>query len=259
LLASVIISIGLFFALLIGLETGRRLGRRLNTTSDDSGTGAAERLIFTVLGLIFAFSFSASATRFNDRRKLIVDQANALTTASMRLDVLEAADRIAIRQKMLQWVGEAQNLSPLEDDASTRAATIARAAQLQTDAWHLAAAAVEKKQQPALWALVMTPINDWTNLSSTRQAVDNLDTPRVVIVTLIVLSLIASVLAGFPMSRSSTRSSVLHGIALAASLSFVVLVIFDLDGPRSGFIQVRSIDQTMAHTEQSIKAALEGK
>ncbi len=252
---SLLISIGLFFALLVGLQVGRRLGRRFNLHKDDVGTGATDGVVFAVFGLLVAFTFSATAARFNERKKLIVDQANALGTANLRLDALDPDDRTAIRQKMLQWVQLAQSLSTTEGDAATVNAVIVRASRLQSDVWHLGALAVAKKQQPALWSFVMSPINEWIDLSSTRQAMDNLGAPPLVIPTLVVLSLVAALLAGFHMSRYP-RQSMLHCAAFAGIISFVILVIFDLNHPRSGLIQVRSIDQSMAQVEQSIKAAL---
>ena len=254
-LESFLISIGLFVGLLIGLALGRRIGRRLGATKEDVGTGAAEGVVFAVFGLVVAFTFSASASRFNERRQLIVDQANALGTVNLRLDALDADDRTVIRQKMLQWVQLAQNLSASAGDETARNAAIAQASQLQTDVWHLAAAAVEKKQQPALWAFVMSPINDWSDLSSTRQAMDNLGAPPMVMPTLMMMSLVASLLAGFHMSRYS-RQSLLHSIAFAGVIAFVIFVIFDLNHPRSGLIQLRSVDQSMAQAEQSIRSAL---
>src|SRR5262249_51178537 len=121
--------------------------------------------------------------------------------------------------------------------------------------WRLAAAAVEKKQQPPLWSFVMPPINDWTDLSSTRLAQDNLGTPPMVMPTLVALSLITALMAGNQMPRSD-RPSLLHRVPFAAILSFLMLVIFDLNHPRSGLIQVGSVDQSMAQVEQSLKAAL---
>ena len=257
-LGSLLISIGLFVALIAGIEAGRRVGRRTAAAKEDGGTGAAEGVVFAVFGLIVAFTFSASATRFNDRRKLIVEQANALGTANLRLDALDPGDRGPIRRKMLQWVRLAQDLSSSETDVAGRAAVLAQAAQLQGDVWRMAAAGVERKQQPAIWGFVMPPINDWMDLSSTRQAQDDLGTPPMVMPTVIVLSLAASVLVGYRMSRQAGRN-VLHRVAFSAILSLLMLVILDLDHPRSGLIQVRSADQSMAQVEQSLNAALGGQ
>ena len=52
------------------------------------GTGAAEGAVFGLLGLILAFSFSGAATRFEQRRHLITEEANAIGTAYLRLDLL---------------------------------------------------------------------------------------------------------------------------------------------------------------------------
>ena len=255
-LQSLLTFAALIAALLAGLEAGRRLGRRLDLSKDEIGTGAAEGVIFAVFGLIVAFTFSQAASRFNERRRLIVDQANALGTANLRLDALDPADRAAIRRKMLEWAQLAQTLSASAGDSAARDATLAQGAKLQGEIWSLAAAAVEKKQQPALWAFVMPPINDWTDLTSVREALNYLGTPPVVMPTVIGMSLVASILAGFQMSRYP-RQSTLHRAVFAASLAFIITVMLDLNRPRSGLIRIGAADRSMAQTEASIRALLE--
>ncbi len=44
--------------------------------------------MFALLGLLVAFTFSGAASRFEDRRHLISEEANAIGTAYLRLDLL---------------------------------------------------------------------------------------------------------------------------------------------------------------------------
>lgn len=250
---SVLVSIGLFAALLLGLEIGRRVGRAVRVEEAEVGSAAADGVIFAVFGLIVAFTFSTSASRFDERRKLIVEQANALGTASLRLDALDPADRVPIRRLMIRWTELAQRI-PAVDDKAEMAAVVNDAAGLQSEVWRLAAAAVERKQQAALWAFVMSPINDWTNLSTSRLATNDLGTPPMVMPTVVVLSFVASVLAGFHMSRH--RRSWLHCVAFSGILALVIYVILDLNHPRSGLIRVDAMDVTIKQAEQSLQRAL---
>jgi hypothetical protein len=257
-LLSLLLSIGLFFALMAGLEAGQQIGRRVNAAKEDVGTAAAEGVIFAVFGLIVAFTFSAAAARFNERRLLIVNQANALGTSSQRLDVLDPTDRTAIRQKMLQWTQSAQQLTADDSDDPAHAGTVAQTSALENDIWHLTTAAIERKQQPALWTFVMSPMNEWSDLSTRRRAENTLNMPPMIMATLIVLSLAASLLAGFRISGHS-RKSLLHRIIFAGILAFLIFMIFDLNHPRSGLIQVGSADKSFVQVEQSLKAALSEK
>ena len=52
-----------------------------------SGAGIVEGAVFALLGLLLAFTFAGAASRFDDRRKLIVEESNAIGTAYLRLDL----------------------------------------------------------------------------------------------------------------------------------------------------------------------------
>ena len=80
---------GLFLGLLLMMEAGRRLGvRRLAADPEGAraGIGAVEGAVFALLGLLIAFTFSGAASRFDDRRHLVAEEANAIGTAWLRID-----------------------------------------------------------------------------------------------------------------------------------------------------------------------------
>ena len=84
---------GLFLGMLLMCEVGRRIGIRSLSKYPDGlakGTGAAEAAVFGLLGLLIAFTFSGAATRFEARRHLIVAEANTISTAYLRVDLLPA-------------------------------------------------------------------------------------------------------------------------------------------------------------------------
>jgi hypothetical protein len=90
-LAASVLAIGLFLGILFLLEIGRRAGlRRLARDSEGARTGLAvvEGAVFGLMGLLLAFTFSGAASRFDARRQLIVEEANAIGIAYLRLDLL---------------------------------------------------------------------------------------------------------------------------------------------------------------------------
>src|SRR5262245_37464051 len=81
----------LFAALLLCLAAGRRAGRKaFGSDRPPSGLGTVEAVTFGLLGLLLAFTFSGAAERLDTRRGQIVDEANDIGTAWLRLDVLPA-------------------------------------------------------------------------------------------------------------------------------------------------------------------------
>jgi hypothetical protein len=98
---------GLFLGTLALLETGRRIGlRRLAKDSEAArtGLGVVEGAIFALMGLLIAFTFSGAASRFDTRRHLVVEEANAIGTAYLRLDLLPSDAQSALRESFRQYV-----------------------------------------------------------------------------------------------------------------------------------------------------------
>ena len=90
-------SVGLFVGMLVCLEVGYRIGSygvERHQELEHEGTGAIEAAVFALLGLLLAFTFGGAMTRLETRRELIVQEANAIGTAYLRLDVLPAADSV---------------------------------------------------------------------------------------------------------------------------------------------------------------------
>src|SRR5262249_6396988 len=90
-LRAALVSAVLFVALLASLELGRRWGRARIASDPDSrreGLGGVEGAVYGLLGLLVAFSFSGAAARYEVRRDQIVQEANAIGTAYLRLDFL---------------------------------------------------------------------------------------------------------------------------------------------------------------------------
>jgi len=67
---ALVLFIGLFAGILISLEVGYRIGRRSSKRNPErgfEGLGAMEAAIFSLLGLLLAFSFSGATSRFDAR------------------------------------------------------------------------------------------------------------------------------------------------------------------------------------------------
>ena len=107
LLTAVLFALSLFLGVLASLEIGRRIGlARLARDPEGAraGTGAVDGAIYGLLGLLVAFTFSGAASRFEERRKLIGEEANAIGTAYLRLDLLPAEAQGPLKEKFRQYL-----------------------------------------------------------------------------------------------------------------------------------------------------------
>ena len=94
-ISPVLFSILLFLGMLIMLEVGRRLAvrrRSKEADSERSNLGPIEGAVFALFGLLMAFTFSGAASRFNEKRMLIAEEANTIETAYLRLHLVPDAE-----------------------------------------------------------------------------------------------------------------------------------------------------------------------
>src|SRR6187455_113096 len=102
-----LLATGLLFGMVAALEAGRRIGtRRLARDPDgaQAGLGVVEGAVFSLLGLLIAFTFSGAAGRFDNRRQLGIQEANDIGTAYLRINVLPSAAQPPLRQLFRQYV-----------------------------------------------------------------------------------------------------------------------------------------------------------
>src|SRR6476619_7702598 len=106
-LVSILIAVGLFGGMLLMQVVGRRLGereRRIDPDGKHDGAMAAEAAVVGLLGLLVAFTFSGAGSRFDSRRNLIVDEANAIGTAWLRIDLLPPDRQQPVRDLFRKYV-----------------------------------------------------------------------------------------------------------------------------------------------------------
>src|SRR5262245_57686366 len=95
---------GLFLCILLFAELGRRIGLwlRAKAVRESASPVTIETAIYALMGLMLAFTFSGAASRFDLRRTQTVQEANAIGTAYLRLDLLPAAEQPALREHFRQ-------------------------------------------------------------------------------------------------------------------------------------------------------------
>ncbi len=68
------------------------------------GIGPIEASVFGLLGLLLAFSFAGGTSRLDTRRQLIVEEANAIGTAYLRLDLVAVANQPEMRRLFREYL-----------------------------------------------------------------------------------------------------------------------------------------------------------
>ena len=139
-------------ALLLGMIAlyllGARLVLRFSSADKDGASTAAETAVFSLLGLLLSFTFFGAASRLEDRRHLVTQEANDIGTAWLRLDMVPAAAQPPLRQLFRDYTSaRIASFADVTDTAATLQAS-QQATQLQARIWSEAVSAVRLPDAP---------------------------------------------------------------------------------------------------------------
>jgi hypothetical protein len=253
-LIAVFFAVGLFFGMLLLLELGRRLGRRRQGRDEEgarAGLGAVEGAVFALLGLLIAFTFSGAAARFDARRQLIVEEANAIGTAWLRLDLLPTTARSELQDLFRRYLDARLAVYQTLPDLAAARAELSKANALQDEIWTRAVAAGQQASTPLVVPLVPA-LNQMFDIATTRTAAVLMHPPAIVFIMLGVLALMSALLAGFAMAGGKSRSWI-HVLGFALIMAVTVYVILDLEFPRLGLIRVDAADRVLFELRDRMK------
>ena len=252
--AAAAVFLGILGFLTIGRVVGRR-AIRLHGSAGLASTGSLEAAVFALLGLLIAFTFSGALSRFDARRALVVDEANAIGTAYLRIDVLPVAAQPRMREAFRNYTDARIATYKKLPDLDAAGEELARSLQLQGEIWSQAVAATRgPESRPGTEMLVMPPLNEMFDIATVRVTAAQMHPPTIVFAMLIALALASALLAGYQSAddKGKVRNG-LHKVGFAAIIAFTVYVIIDIEYPRLGWIRIDAIDQVLVNVRASMK------
>ena len=253
-LISILFAGGLFVGMVLLLELGRRLGRRRQGKDEEggrAGLGAVEGAVFALMGLMIAFTFSGAAARFDSRRQLIVEEANAIGTAWLRLDLLPPTAQPELRDLFRRYLDTRLAVYQKLPDIQAAFAEVGKANALQGEIWSRAVTASQQASTP-LVAQLVPALNQMFDIATTRTMAAQMHPPAIIFIMLGVLALMCALLAGYAMAGGKSRSWI-HLVGFALIMATTVYVILDLEFPRFGLIRIDATDRVLYELRESMK------
>ena len=251
---AILLAAGLFVGMVLFLELGRRIGaRRLREDPEGAkaGKGAIEGAVFALFGLLLAFTFSGAASRFDDRKHLVVEEANDIGTAYLRVDLLPAEVQPELRDLFRAYLDSRIATYRKLPDVAAAHAEVARSVELQGKIWNRVMQATRVMGPSPATPVVVGALNDMFDIVTTRVMAAKMHPPKILFGLLFVLALGCSVVAGYGMAESRSRSWI-HMIGFAAVTALTVYVILDMEYPRFGLIRVDEVDEVLVQLRQSM-------
>lgn len=246
--------LGLFVGMLVCMELGRRWGSRkvgLLTQGSNAGMTLVDTAVFSLLGLLMAFTFSGAAGRLDSRRHLVAEETNAIGTAWSRIDLLPAQAQPHLRELFRKHMESRLEIYRRMPDVESVREEMARSVQIQQEIWDAAVAGC-KASDNHIEIVVLPAMNAMFDITTTRTVAAMIHPPPIIYAMLFFLPLWCSLLAGYEMTGAS-RTSWVHMISFAGMVCMALFVILDLEFPRAGLIRIDETDRVLIDLYERIK------
>jgi len=226
--------------IMIASEVGYRMGRSARRRSEDEKESSVTAIVGSILGLtafMLAFTFGIVTDRYDARKALVRDEANAIGTAYLRSDFLPESDRAEATELFREYVDCRLAAAQSRGLDRIRKAMI-ESNRIQRQLWDMAVVNARKDIHSTVAALYIDSLNQVIDIHALRVAVGlQARIPAGIWLVLCVLVVLGILAVGYQIAIAGSRRPRVT-LILAVSFSLVIMLIASLDQPQSGFIKV---------------------
>jgi len=230
----------------IGWQLGSRGGSRAG-----GNVSTLESAMLGLLALIIGFTFAMALSRFEARRVAVLNEANAIGTTALRARLLPEPYRTDILKLLKEYVQIRVDIVQSDHSLAELRTIVDRSNVIQGALWQQAKAMVAKDNSMVPTGLFIQTLNEMIDDQEKRLAAFRNRVPNVVLLGLFGIATIAGGFAGYASGLDPKRNR-LPVYITGFLVSAVILLIFDLDRPSSGFIT--NDQQSMINVAASIRA-----
>lgn len=236
-----IIAILLATLFLLSLDGGWLLHRALRGERGDPrasiGAGYIVAASLGLLSLLISFTLLLSLDRFEVRRRLVVAEADAISTVWLRDHLLPEPYRSRLDTLLRDYVKERRGLAAVGTTPAALDASDKRANQMHQRIWRETAQALREPGTLALADPVLQATNTMFDLPADRRAALDAEVPQPLLWTVVLVAAVTAAITGYGLRTSGHRHRVAaDSLFIAAAL--VITLIIELDEPRGGLIRV---------------------
>jgi len=234
----------------LAMEGGYRIGqwRHLQAPDErDQPVGAMVASILGLLALVLGFTFSLAASRFEARRQVVLDEANAVGTTYLRSRLLPEPQRAETSRLLREYI-QVRIRGVQEGDPD---AAIKESERIHELLWTQAAAVGAQDRGSIMTGLFVQSLNELIDLHAKRVLVGlRSRLPLIIWAGLYGLAMLGMAAVGYQSGLAATRRSPAM-LGLVVAFSLVLYLIADLDRGQEGLLRVSQ--QAMIDVQRSMQ------
>ena len=239
--------------LLLLAEIGYRLGRRRHAANDTAWReeiGTVRGAVLGLLALLLGFTFSIAVERYEHRRELVLQEANAIGTAWLRAGLLPDRHRQPVRHLIQEYVDLRLRSYDAVRDPALMADVRARSVTLHSALWqHAEGSALEAPND--ITATFIEVVNAVINIDEERVTASRSSIPAGVWLILLVVAGVGVWASAYEAGAAGVRSAHTN-VLLPLIVTVVMLLILDLNNEQRGIISVSQ--QPLTDVQESIRS-----
>jgi hypothetical protein len=229
----------LFTAMLIALWVGSRIDawqkrhKGGGSGLSDTQEGYVVTSIYTLVGLLIAFTFGMAIDRFDARRALVVEDANAIETLYLRAQLLPEPHRDRFSKLLVRYAENHVALAKDHHADPTANRLTADNRALLTELWTITVPAFNSIRTIDFSSSFVDSVNEVIRIDVQRKALRRAQIPAAVIGLLMFYSLIAAAVLGYVMAGAGGE---LTSAALLGLFVLAFMLLSDINRPVTGTI-----------------------
>ena len=230
-----------------GIHIGRSRRKRVGG-EQDSPIGAAVGATLGLLAFMLAFTFGMTASRFDARKQLLVNEVNAIETTFLRAGLIPEPHRTGVRTLLAQYADIRANVGRHPERIPQ---FIKESEELHGRLWpHAEALADADLKNPDIVSLFVDSLNEMIDLHTERVTVAFYRIPTAIWIALWGVTILSMVAVGYHFGESGKGNWHLN-LLISLTFSAVILLIADLDRTGKGAITVSQ--QPMINLQEKLK------
>lgn len=221
-------------------DTGRSGERRRSSASLILGS------LLAMLSLLLAFGFGIAESRFQTRKQLVLEEANAIQTTYLRASMLPPAHAERTRELLRHYVADRISKSTVESLPEL----LAGSARIHKALWDEAMASATEVPDSRYIPLYIQSLNEVLDLHESRLThAAYYRMPAPALAALLVVAVLAIAVLGHVLGLADARSF-WPALAIVTAIATIVVLIVDLDRPWNRLFPVSN--QSMVDVQSAI-------
>jgi hypothetical protein len=229
-----------FFLIFIFLMLGRRW--RIHKSLDDDTSSSddvkiLEATIYTIMGLLIAFTFYGANSRSYEQRNIAINQVNAINSVYYALDAIPVEARRQAVQYFSKYIAAQIKWYDLSPDRAAMEKERQTYLNLQKKLWHIAINTCNQPHSTRTCSSLLYSLNQMILSENKKILYKSVHPPIVIYILLLCIVLLGAFLAGYRI-KGELRETAIYMFIFSAILSIMLFIIINLEFPQVGVFSV---------------------